>query len=174
MVYPPSLYVWRPITPPPFLASLSNLFILCNPVSSIYIWSEIFRSPSEAKYGGHGGPELIGFSTSTPSFIVTCYVKTAQGTETDVTQGLHYRHIWLHLYISFKILISTLHSLVVPEIFWVMWYSNEISWKIVCISEIIERNHLKHCTLLLFLGLNVKISFKYVYTHYFPACYDVV
>ena len=23
-------------------------------VSSIYIWSEIFRSPSEAKYGGQG------------------------------------------------------------------------------------------------------------------------
>ena len=39
------------------------------------------------------------------------------------------------IYISFKILISTLHSLLVLEIFWVMWYSNEISWKIVCISR---------------------------------------
>ena len=27
-----------------------------NPVSSIYIWSEIFRSPSEAKYGGQWRP----------------------------------------------------------------------------------------------------------------------
>ena len=31
------------------------------PVSSIYIWSEIFRSPSEAQYGGHEGPELRRF-----------------------------------------------------------------------------------------------------------------
>ena len=33
------------------------------PVSSIYIWSEIFRSPSEAKYGDHGGPELRRFQS---------------------------------------------------------------------------------------------------------------
>ena len=28
-------------------------------VSSIYIWSEIFRSPSEAKYGGQWGPSEL-------------------------------------------------------------------------------------------------------------------
>ena len=39
--------------------------------------SEIFRSPSKAKYGG--ALSYVGFSSPTRSFIFTCYVKTAQG-----------------------------------------------------------------------------------------------
>ena len=45
-------------------------------VSSIYIWSEIFRSPSEAKYGG---PNLRRLSLPTRSFMFTCIVKMEQG-----------------------------------------------------------------------------------------------
>ena len=45
----------------------------------IYIWSEIFRSPSEAKYGCQGGPKLRLFQSPTRSFMFMCYVKTALG-----------------------------------------------------------------------------------------------
>ena len=56
----------------------------------IYIWSEIFRSPSEAKYmAAMEALSYVGFSPPTRSFMFTCYVKIAQGAETDVTQGLH-------------------------------------------------------------------------------------
>ena len=65
-------------------------------VSSIYIWSEIFRSPSETKYGGHGGSELLRFQSPYAVFHVYVLRKNrAGGTETDITQGLHVRHTWL-------------------------------------------------------------------------------
>ena len=51
----------------------------CRSVSSMYIWSEMFRSPSESKYGGHGGLDLRRFQSPTRSFMFMCYVKTAQG-----------------------------------------------------------------------------------------------
>ena len=36
--------------------ALLEAISMYKPVSSIYIWSEIFRSPSEAKYGGQWRP----------------------------------------------------------------------------------------------------------------------
>ena len=45
----------------------------------IYIWSEIFRSPSEAKYGGHGGSELRRFQSPYAVFHVYALHKNRVG-----------------------------------------------------------------------------------------------
>ena len=40
----------------------------------IYIWSEIFRLPSEVKYGAMEALSYDGFSPPTRSFMFTCFV----------------------------------------------------------------------------------------------------
>ena len=49
------------------------------PVSCIYIWSEIFKSPSETKYGGHRGPELRRFQSPYAVFYVYVLRKNRAG-----------------------------------------------------------------------------------------------